>query len=106
MCNGSRNFILIILHLEELWSCNYTEISGCHSSSIEIDDHDNAENVDRGDAVINGCCSPYQGSTEINVYSGIESDIHENNIATSPFYFVLSLLVPLFFCKTFPLTQH
>ena len=64
-------------------SCGHgsTEISGCRSSSIEIDDHDNAENVDRGDTVINGCCSPRQGSTETDDYSGIESDIHENNVA-------------------------
>ena len=64
-------------------SCGHgsTEISGCRSSNIEIDDHDNAENVDRGDTVINGCCSPCQGSTETDDYSGIESDIHENNIA-------------------------
>ena len=31
--------------------------------------------------MINGCCSPCQGSTEAADYSGIESDIHENNIA-------------------------
>ena len=58
-----------------------TEISGCRSSSIEIDDHDNAENVDRSDTVINAWCSPCQGTTETDDYSGIESDIHENNIA-------------------------
>ena len=65
-----------------LESCDHgsTEISGCRSSSIEIDDHDNAENVDRGDTVINGCCNPRQGSTETDGSSGIESDIHENNI--------------------------
>ena len=65
-----------------LESCDHgsTEISGCRSSSIEIDDHDNAENVDHGDTVINGCCSPRQGSTETDDNSGIESDIHENNI--------------------------
>ena len=64
-------------------SCGHgsTEISGCRSSSIEIDDHDSAENVDRGDTVINGCCSPRQGSIETDDYSGIESDIHENNVA-------------------------
>ena len=65
-----------------LESCDHgsTEISGCRSSSIEIDDHDNAKNIDRGDTVINGCCSPHQGSTETDGNSGIESDIHENNI--------------------------
>lgn len=57
-----------------------TEISGCHSSSIEIDDHDNAENVNHGGTVINGCCSPHCVSMETEDYSGIESDIHENNI--------------------------
>ena len=31
--------------------------------------------------MINGCCSPHQGSTETDDYSGIESDIHENNIS-------------------------
>ena len=55
-------------------SCDHgsTEISGCHSSSIEIDDH-------RGDTVINGCHSPCQGSTVIVDNSEIESDVHENN---------------------------
>ena len=63
-------------------SCDHgsTEISGCRSRGIETDNHDNAENVDRGDTVINGCCSPRQGSTETDDNSGIESDIHENNI--------------------------
>ena len=65
-----------------LESCDHasTKISGCRSSSIEIDDHDNAENVDRCDTVINGCCSSHQGSTETDGYSGKESDNHENNI--------------------------
>ena len=57
-----------------------TEISDCRSSSIEIDDHDNAENVDRGSTVINGCCIPHHGNTETDDFSGIESDIRENNI--------------------------
>ena len=64
----------------EGYSHGSTEISDCRSSSIEIDDHDNAENVDHGSTVINGCCIPHRGNTETDDYSGIESDIRENNI--------------------------
>ena len=70
--------VIVTLHDGEqtgsLESCDHgsTEISGCHSSSIEIDDH-------RGDTVINSCCSPHQGSTATDHNS--KRDIYENNIA-------------------------